>query len=160
MTKRDPTADQYLVKAKRFRDRAAGFRHTLARVELVRRRREELETMVMNLEGAARQLEAMARGAPIDPLVASLAEARKAGTDRAKAPSPSAAGPSAAGPRRPPPPRGTPQGELAAAAQTIRDLSAAKLNNPVRAAILNNVAGRTAGPAAAKAAKGPRKRGA
>lgn len=155
MTKRDPTADQYLVKAKRFRDRAAGFRHTLARVELVRRRREELETMVMNLEGAARQLEAMARGAPIDPLVASLAEARKAGTDRAKAPSPSAAGP-----RRPPPPRGTPQGELAAAAQTIRDLSAAKLNNPVRAAILNNVAGRTAGPAAAKAAKGPRKRGA
>ncbi|MFM8800209.1 MAG: hypothetical protein ACKOEE_06580 [Tagaea sp.] len=77
MTKPDPKADQFLAKAKRFRERAAGFRHTLARKDLVRSRREELETMVMNLEGAARQLEAMARGAPNDMAGSAAEEIRK-----------------------------------------------------------------------------------
>ena len=59
----DPKADMYLAKAKRFRQRAAGFRHTLKRDDLVRAHRLELEQMVVNLEGAAKQLERMAGGA-------------------------------------------------------------------------------------------------
>jgi hypothetical protein len=66
MPKIDPNSEQLLAKAKRFRDRAAGFRHTLARDDLARKHREELEQMVLNLEGAARQLEAMAGGAPVE----------------------------------------------------------------------------------------------
>ena len=58
----DPKADMYLAKAKRFRQRALGFRHTLARDDLMRAHRLELEQMVTNLEGAARQLERMAGG--------------------------------------------------------------------------------------------------
>jgi hypothetical protein len=52
----DPKADMYLAKAKRFRQRALGFRHTLARDDLMRAHRLELEQMVTNLDGAARQL--------------------------------------------------------------------------------------------------------
>ncbi len=59
----DPKADMYLAKAKRFRQRAAGFRHTLKRDDLMRAHRLELEQMVVNLEGAAKQLERMASGA-------------------------------------------------------------------------------------------------
>ncbi len=59
----DPKAEMYLAKAKRFRQRAAGFRHTLKRDDLVRSHRLELEQMVVNLEGAAKQLERMAGGA-------------------------------------------------------------------------------------------------
>ncbi|MCZ8309923.1 MAG: hypothetical protein O9320_03655 [Magnetospirillum sp.] len=59
----DPKADMYLAKAKRFRQRAAGFRHTLKRDDLMRAHRLELEQMVVNLEGAAKQLERMAGGA-------------------------------------------------------------------------------------------------
>jgi hypothetical protein len=62
MKKPDPKAEMYLAKAKRFRQRAAGFRHTLARDDLVRSHRLELEQMVVNLEGAAKQLERMAKG--------------------------------------------------------------------------------------------------
>jgi len=62
MKKPDPKADMYLAKAKRFRQRALGFRHTLARDDLMRAHRLELEQMVTNLEGAARQLERMAGG--------------------------------------------------------------------------------------------------
>ncbi len=58
----DPKADMYMAKAKRFRQRALGFRHTLARDDLMRAHRLELEQMVTNLEGAARQLERMAGG--------------------------------------------------------------------------------------------------
>jgi hypothetical protein len=78
MPKQDPKADQYLAKAKRFRDRAAGFRHTLARKDLTRAHREELSTMAANLEGAARQLEAMAGGSvPIEPATTAAEEIRK-----------------------------------------------------------------------------------
>lgn len=59
----DPKADMYLAKAKRFRQRAAGFRHTLKRDDLRKAHRLELEKMVFNLEGAAKQLERMAGGA-------------------------------------------------------------------------------------------------
>ncbi|MCA3262022.1 MAG: hypothetical protein ING44_08780 [Telmatospirillum sp.] len=59
----DPKSDMYLAKAKRFRQRAAGFRHTLKRDDLMRAHRLELEQMVVNLEGAAKQLERMAGGA-------------------------------------------------------------------------------------------------
>ena len=62
----DPKADMYLAKAKRFRQRALGFRHTLARDDLMRAHRLELEQMVTNLEGAARQLERMAGGADFE----------------------------------------------------------------------------------------------
>jgi hypothetical protein len=77
MPKPDPQSDQLLAKAKRFRDRAAGFRHTLARDDLARGHREELETMVLNLEGAARQLEAMAGGAPVETSGSAAEEIRK-----------------------------------------------------------------------------------
>lgn len=77
MPKPDAKSDQLLAKAKRFRDRAAGFRHTLARDDLSRNHREELETMVLNLEGAARQLEAMAGGAPIEAAGSAAEEIRK-----------------------------------------------------------------------------------
>jgi hypothetical protein len=63
MKKLDPKAEMYLTKAKRFRQRAAGFRHTLKRDDLFRSHRLELERMVVNLEGAAKQLERMAGGA-------------------------------------------------------------------------------------------------
>ena len=59
----DPKSEMYLTKAKRFRQRAAGFRHTLKRDDLFRSHRLELERLVINLEGAAKQLERMARGA-------------------------------------------------------------------------------------------------
>ena len=62
----DPKADMYLAKAKRFRQRALGVRHTLARDDLMRAHRLELEQMVTNLEGAARQLERMAGGADFE----------------------------------------------------------------------------------------------
>lgn len=71
----DPKADMYLAKAKRFRQRALGFRHTLARDDLTRAHRLELEQMVTNLEGAARQLERMAGGDKTD-VDAELAEVR------------------------------------------------------------------------------------
>jgi hypothetical protein len=77
MPKPDPKSDQLLAKAKRFRDRAAGFRHTLLRDDLARGHREELETMVLNLEGAARQLAAMANGAPIEAAGSAADEIRK-----------------------------------------------------------------------------------
>jgi hypothetical protein len=63
MKKPDPKAEIYLAKAKRFRQRAAGFRHTLKRDDLMRAHRLELEQMVVNLEGAAKQLDRMANGA-------------------------------------------------------------------------------------------------
>jgi hypothetical protein len=71
----DPKADMYVAKAKRFRQRALGFRHTLARDDLTRAHRLELEQMVTNLEGAARQLERMAGGEKMD-VDAELAEVR------------------------------------------------------------------------------------
>jgi hypothetical protein len=77
MTKTETKSDQLRAKAKRFRDRAAGFRHTLARDDLARGHREELETMVLNLEGAARQLEAMAGGATIETAGSAAEEIRK-----------------------------------------------------------------------------------
>jgi hypothetical protein len=77
MPKSDPKSDQLRAKAKRFRDRAAGFRHTLARDDVPRNQREELETMVLNLEGAARQLEAMAGGAPVEAAGSAAEEIRK-----------------------------------------------------------------------------------
>ncbi|MBL8805767.1 MAG: hypothetical protein JNN22_02880 [Rhodospirillales bacterium] len=83
----DPKADMYLAKAKRFRQRALGFRHTLAREDLTRAHRLELEQMVTNLEGAARQLERMAGGEKFD-VDAELNEVR---TLRAGAEGPDAA---------------------------------------------------------------------
>lgn len=77
MPKTDSQSDQLRAKAKRFRDRAAGFRHTLARDDLTRGHREELETMVLNLEGAARQLEAMAGGAVFEAEGSAAEEIRK-----------------------------------------------------------------------------------
>jgi hypothetical protein len=77
MPKTETKSDQLRAKAKRFRDRAAGFRHTLARDDLARGHREELETMVLNLEGAARQLEAMAGGATIETAGSAAEEIRK-----------------------------------------------------------------------------------
>jgi uncharacterized protein (DUF1778 family) len=77
MPKSDPKSDQLLAKAKRFRDRAAGFRHTLARDDVPRNPREKLETMVLNLEGAARQLEAMAGGAVFEAEGSAAEEIRK-----------------------------------------------------------------------------------
>lgn len=71
----DPKADMYMAKAKRFRQRALGFRHTLARDDLTRAHRLELEQMVTNLEGAARQLERMAGGEKVD-VDAELSEVR------------------------------------------------------------------------------------
>ncbi|MBI1243535.1 MAG: hypothetical protein GC202_00885 [Alphaproteobacteria bacterium] len=71
----DPKADMYVAKAKRFRQRALGFRHTLARDDLTRAHRLELEQMVTNLEGAARQLERMAGGEKFD-VDAELTEVR------------------------------------------------------------------------------------
>jgi len=71
----DPKADMYMAKAKRFRQRALGFRHTLARDDLMRAHRLELEQMVTNLEGAARQLERMAGGADFE-VEAELAHVR------------------------------------------------------------------------------------
>lgn len=77
MPKQDSKSEQFLAKAKRFRDRAAGFRHTLARKDLTKAHREELSTMVANLEGAARQLEAMAGGAPVEPAMSAAEEIRR-----------------------------------------------------------------------------------
>jgi hypothetical protein len=87
MKKPDPKADIYLAKAKRFRQRAAGFRHTLKRDDLMRAHRLELEQMVVNLEGAAKQLDRMANGADFKM----EAEVERVRAIRDGAPTPSAA---------------------------------------------------------------------
>jgi hypothetical protein len=94
----DPKAEMYLTKAKRFRQRAAGFRHTLKRDDLFRSHRLELERLVINLEGAAKQLERMARGA--DSGMAAEYDRMRALRAGAAA-APSAAAPSAAAKLRP-----------------------------------------------------------
>jgi hypothetical protein len=53
--------DQYLAKAQRFRERAAGLRHGLGSYKLPPLQRVEMERMLKNLEAAATELERLAK---------------------------------------------------------------------------------------------------
>jgi hypothetical protein len=53
--------EQYLAKAQRFRERAAGLRHGLESYKVPPMQRVEMERMLKNLEGAATELEKMAK---------------------------------------------------------------------------------------------------
>jgi hypothetical protein len=53
--------EQYLAKAQRFRERAAGLRHGLESYKVPPMQRVEMERMLKNLEAAATELEKMAK---------------------------------------------------------------------------------------------------
>jgi hypothetical protein len=53
--------DQYLAKAQRFRERAAGLRHGLDSYKVPPMQRVEMERTLKNLESAATELERLAK---------------------------------------------------------------------------------------------------
>ncbi len=53
--------EQYLAKAQRFRERAAGLRHGLESDKIPPMQRIEMERMLKNLESAAKELERLAK---------------------------------------------------------------------------------------------------
>ncbi len=53
--------EQYLAKAQRFRERAAGLRHGLESYKIPPMQRIEMERMLKNLESAAKELERLAK---------------------------------------------------------------------------------------------------
>ncbi|MBM3532804.1 MAG: hypothetical protein FJX60_07195 [Alphaproteobacteria bacterium] len=53
--------EQYLAKAQRFRERAAGLRHGLQSYKVPPLQRVEMERMLKNLEAAANELERLAK---------------------------------------------------------------------------------------------------
>ncbi len=53
--------EQYLAKAQRFRERAAGLRHGLESYKIPPMQRVEMERMLKNLESAAKELERLAK---------------------------------------------------------------------------------------------------
>jgi hypothetical protein len=53
--------EQYLAKAQRFRERAAGLRHGLESYKVPPLQRVEMERMLKNLEAAATELERLAK---------------------------------------------------------------------------------------------------
>jgi hypothetical protein len=53
--------EQYLAKAQRFRERAAGLRHGLESYKVPPLQRVEMERMLRNLEAAATELERLAK---------------------------------------------------------------------------------------------------
>jgi hypothetical protein len=53
--------EQYLAKAQRFRERAAGLRHGLSSYKVPPLQRVEMERMLKNLEAAAAELERLAK---------------------------------------------------------------------------------------------------
>jgi hypothetical protein len=53
--------EQYLARAQRFRERAAGLRHGLESYKVPPLQRVEMERMLKNLEAAATELERLAK---------------------------------------------------------------------------------------------------